>query len=123
VTSFCDNKYQEYENQQIVLLQQNLALMSSQLAVLMDKRRKRKDKRKNEALGYPVQPQTVQNSQPKKAKAKKEDDNIPEITFEMKKEISEKINLLQQEQIIHVFQIIREGMPSLGAVLYLNLQF
>lgn len=93
--------------------------MSSQLAVLMDKRRKRKDRRKSEAFGYPV---STLNSHapvqppPRKPKAKKTDEKIPEITFEMKREISERINTLGQDQIVHVFQIIREGVPDLGAV-------
>ena len=89
----------------------------------MEKRRKRKEARKSMALGFtPHHPTTSLSSsqQPKqksqKSKALKPDEKIPEITFEMKKEISENINNLGQDQIITVFQIIREGIPSLGAV-------
>jgi hypothetical protein len=85
----------EYDNQQIALLQKNLAVMSNQLAMLMEKRRKRKERRKNEMV-----------------------DVIPDMSYEQKRELSDRINYLSPEKVGQVFQIIREGMPALAEVCF-----
>ncbi len=76
------------EDQEIESLQREIATLSSRLAILVEKK-----------------------------EGKKRRKSAPTITFEMKKTISEKINDLDQEAILQVFQIIREGMPSLGVVI------
>ena len=104
----------EQENQQIAMLQSNLSLMSSQLAALMEKRRKRKERKQKELATYA--PYGTQAGKAPATKKASTPSGIPEITFEMKKELSEKIGDLNEEAIVEVFKIIREGMPNLGAV-------
>lgn len=105
-----DSSDDEYNNQQIALLQQNLTLMSSQLAMLMEKKRRKKEKRKSLGFG------DAKSKSAQKKRLNPDLDSLPEMSFEQKKELSEKINSLPAEKVVDVFQIIREGMPSIDDV-------
>ena len=90
-------------------LQAQLQTLSSQLAILTEKRNKRKSRKKS--LGGAGRPAKASSVKPVAVKDKKRgrgdssDDNMPEpaeITYDMKRELSENINLLSQDKLPQV---------------------
>jgi bromodomain-containing factor 1 len=49
-----------------------------------------------------------------------ETESVKEVTYEQKRELSEKINDLSPDKLEKVYQIIRSGMPQLDTVCWFN---
>ncbi|KAK9468155.1 Bromodomain-containing protein [Lipomyces arxii] len=87
----------------ISLLEQQLLAMQSQL-VMMKKQKKDSSKKKKKDKGLKKATKKRKPSVPAQA---------PFVTYEMKKELSEKINTLSQTKMNHVIKMIRDSMPQI----------
>ena len=93
--------------------------MSSQLAMLMEKKKRKKEKRKSLGHIEATKARSISKPQKKKTKLNADLDSLPEMSFAQKRELSEKINALDRDKVVDVFQIIREGLPSIGDVSFI----
>ncbi|KAJ3113629.1 hypothetical protein HDU96_003123 [Phlyctochytrium bullatum] len=118
-----------------VLLQENFLKMIQQLTKRSQKKEKKKEKEKSRSSAKshtsigsskskPKQKETSPKASHKLAKPKKssasgkrkassDEDSVKEVTYEQKKELSEKIEDLSPDQLETVYKIIQSGLPNL----------
>ena len=127
-------KYTEEDAKQILALQNQLQHLSSQLALLTEKRNKRKARKRSSiggtksskaAMGAAAHHSTKKQygeGYDKKRRREESDDDLPEtaeITYEMKRELSENINLLDQDKLPIVFDLIKENTDLKDVIILL----
>lgn len=122
----------------VAMIKSQLAMLNSQLAIIMEKRRKKRERKRQSivsasstapasyysAPSAPVYgaPAALPSSVPAKKPGKRgrkrknydgysEDEKMPEgeITYEQKRELSDNINILPPEKLPLVFEIIKEN--------------
>lgn len=132
--------YSDPRDQQIAELERHLAMVSQQLASMKShkdgKRKKDKDAKRVSKSTKPSKGQTsaktpktsskvpraARPSEKKKRLAKNklnadgDDGDLPQFTFDQKRELSELINTLNGEQLSAVVQIIQTTVPNLNGV-------
>ncbi|RUS27746.1 Bromodomain-containing protein, partial [Jimgerdemannia flammicorona] len=125
-------------DQQIAALERHLAMVSQQLESMKSnkdgKRKKDKESKRSSKSARPSKGQTsaktpkpsskaprpARPSEKKKRPAKNktntdcDDGDLPQFTFEQKRELSELINMLNGEQLSNVVQIIQTTVPNLN---------
>ncbi|KAG0294739.1 hypothetical protein BGZ98_001650, partial [Dissophora globulifera] len=122
---------EESSDDQIAEMERYLKTLSAELETMKATKKKGKVEKKVppkvmpqekvEAKPAPKTPASPpRRSEPKRSIAKKartlytsSDDDVPTITFEQKKELSENINMLEQDKLGKVVKIIHDGMPHL----------
>jgi bromodomain-containing factor 1 len=107
----------ESEDDEIGAIQAQMAQMAERLTEISRKKQQRRQERsptlkgkgsKTKKAGGAAAPQrSTSVSKPKKPK----EVPIPEVTFEQKRELSEKINFLSPSKLQGVLEIIKEAMP------------
>ncbi|KAJ3341127.1 hypothetical protein HDU91_000750, partial [Kappamyces sp. JEL0680] len=127
----------------VAMIKSQLAMLNSQLAIIMEKRRKKRERKRQSivsasstapasyytAPSAPVYgaPAALPSSVPAKKPGKRgrkrknydgysEDEKMPEgeITYEQKRELSDNINILPPEKLPLVFEIIKENAQLTG---------
>ncbi|KAJ3211677.1 hypothetical protein HDU67_004356 [Dinochytrium kinnereticum] len=123
------------EDEAVNSLQENVFKMLQEVAKLAQKKGKKKDKEKKSSKSHtssssgiskpkvkskdsprsshkPSKPQKSSNGGSKR-KASSDEDAVQEVTYDQKRELSEKINDLSPDKLETVYEIIRSGLPNL----------
>ena len=103
------------------MLKTQVQLLTTQLNLLTEKRVRKKKAKAQAALMQPKKPKSRPKSMPggvdftksKSSSSKRplemDSDVVQELTYDQKRELSENINILTQDQLGKVLQIIREN--------------
>ncbi|KAK9460033.1 Bromodomain-containing protein [Lipomyces oligophaga] len=104
-----ESEEEEDNSDQINLLEQQLMAMQSQLH-MMKKAKKEMSKKKKEKKEAKKKP-TVPSG--KRKKGRSSFSSVPHVSYDMKKELSEKITALSGQKLNHVVKMIHDSMPHL----------
>lgn len=102
------------------MLKTQVQLLTTQLTLLTEKRARKKKARAQASMNQPKKPKNRPNSMPggmdfskSKTSGKRvldiDSEVVQELTYDQKRELSENINILTQDQLGRVLQIIREN--------------
>ncbi len=104
------------------MLKTQVQLLTTQLTLLTEKRARKKKAKAQAAMMNPKKsksrpksmpasgyPSLGKSGQPGKRSLDVDSDVVQELTYDQKRELSENINILTQEQLGRVLQIIREN--------------
>jgi bromodomain-containing factor 1 len=104
------------DEDEIGRIQEQMTLMAKRLSEMQSRKKQRHEKSPT-LKGKSAKGKKGQRSNSSKPKKPKE--VIPDVTFEQKRELSEKINFLSPSKMQGVLELIKDAMP-LGAVLQLG---
>lgn len=113
-------------DQKIAELERHIATISQQIASIKSQKRKRAAEKARRVSGSnkaikDKKPAKEKRRRPSTANRKKESkhktvDELPEFTFDQKKDLSERINNLTGDKLNTVVGIIQSSMPNLDGV-------
>lgn len=109
-----DDDDDDEDTQAINVLKSQISILTQQLQVLIEKRRRKKSRK---ALAVAAKPRTKPRLEKKTGDKRKkksydsDEEKMPEgdITYEQKRELSDNINILPSEKLPTVFDIIKEN--------------
>lgn len=114
-------------DEKIAELERHIATISQQIASIKSQKKKKQDKpasRRPSKVSTPKEKKPVPKEKRKRTTKKKEatksskqpSEELPEFTFDQKKDLSERINNLQGDSLNTVVNIIQSSMPNLNGV-------
>ncbi|KAG1137208.1 hypothetical protein G6F37_010855 [Rhizopus arrhizus] len=113
------NDSDDERDQKIAELERHIATISQQIASIKSQKRKKPTEKARRASTKSTKEKKTSIPKEKKRrtsatnKTKERKEELPEFTFDQKKDLSERINNLQGDQLNTVVDIIRSSMPNL----------
>jgi len=100
------------EEDEIGRIQEQMTAMAQRLSEMQNRKKQRHEKSPTiKGKGTKGKKGQTQRSSSGTSKPKKPRENVPEVTFEQKRELSEKINFLSPSKMQGVLELIKEAMP------------
>ena len=100
------------EDDEIGRIQEQMTLMAKRLSEMQNRKKQRQEKLSPTGKGKGQKGKgKTQRSSSATSKPKKPKEVIPEVSFEQKRELSEKINFLSPSKMQGVLELIKDAMP------------
>lgn len=109
-------------DQRIAELERHLATITQQIESMKSSKKKKSDRgpakgaRGSRTAGAAKEKKAQTGDKRRRTAAKRKDEELVELTFEQKKDLSERINNLTGERLNTVVSIIQSSMPNLDSV-------
>lgn len=109
-------------DQRIAELERHLATITQQIESMKSSKKKKSDRgpakgaRGSRTAGAVKEKKAQTGDKRRRTAAKRKDEELVELTFEQKKDLSERINNLTGERLNTVVSIIQSSMPNLDSV-------
>lgn len=108
------------EEDEIGRIQEQMTAMAQRLSEMQNRKKQRHEKSPTiKGKGTKGKKGQTQRSSSGTSKPKKPKEHVPEVTFEQKRELSEKINFLSPSKMQGVLELIKEAMPLDSVCLYI----
>jgi bromodomain-containing factor 1 len=99
------------DEDEIGRIQEQMTLMAKRLSEMQSRKKQRQQEKSPTAKGKGGKSKKTQRTSSGSSKPKKVKEYIPEVTFEQKRELSEKINFLSPSKMQGVLELIKDAMP------------
>jgi bromodomain-containing factor 1 len=99
------------DEDEIGRIQEQMTLMAKRLSEMQSRKKQRHEQKSPTIKGKGSKKAKPQRSSSGSSKPKKPKEVIPEVTFEQKRELSEKINFLSPSKMQGVLDLIKDAMP------------
>jgi bromodomain-containing factor 1 len=110
------------EEDEIGRIQEQMTAMAKRLSEMQSRKKQRQHEKSPTLKGKGGKSKKPQRTSSGSSKPKKVKEYIPEVTFEQKRELSEKINFLSPSKMQGVLELIKDAMP-LDSVRVVSINF
>lgn len=99
------------DEDEIGRIQEQMTAMAKRLSEMQSRKKQRHEQKSPTLKGKGSKGKKAQRASSGSSKPKKPKEVIPEVTFEQKRELSEKINFLSPSKMQGVLELIKDAMP------------